>query len=173
MLARVRGKGLGVVADEDLPAMTRVATYPGPLFSAREYERRVRSGKSTGTYAVDFYAPGRDGLPKSGWVLDPGTASGLRGPCRSALAPRVNEPSRRQRPNLMWVWNLPRHALEFWTTRPVRRGRELLACYGTEGNYPRAYGTCCTRAGVEPELHVVAAPGKRPVPYSRWARTLA
>ena len=102
-------------------------------------------------------------------MLDPGEGSGIRAKHARALAPRINEPSPRQRPNLTWVWNLPRHAMEFWTTRDVRAGDELLACYGVEGGYRRGYCTSCVgraKGAVEPELHVVTARGLCPVSYS-------
>ena len=166
-LAQVKRKGLGVVALADIPASTRVATYPGPLWSVEAYESRHARGLTDGTYAVDFYKPGPEGDAMSGWVLDPGEGSGICARHAHALAPRINEPSRGQRPNLMWVWNLPRHAMEFWTTRGVRAGEELLACYGVGGGYRRSYCTSCVGSQtVEPELHVVTARGRQPVPYS-------
>lgn len=174
-LRRMRGRGVGVVAERDLPARRFVATYPGQRYSNEEYELRRARGETDGTYAIEFWRPGRRGVPDNAYVLDPGArpARDGRGPqvlprFAAALAPRVNEPGLGGRPNLMWVWNLPRYRLELWTARRAAAGEELTACYGTSGGYQRGYDTVCAAPppGTEPELHVVTERGGAPVPWS-------
>jgi hypothetical protein len=158
-------KGRGVVARRDLPALTPLATYPGLRASAAAHAARIGRGLSDGKFAIDTFDPRR---PGAAVVLDPGDArGGLLPRFRRGVAPLVNEPGAAGRPNLMWVWNLPRGRLELWTHRAVRAGRELTACYGTGGGYERDYETSCVtrQSEVEPQLHVVDAPGARPVPY--------
>lgn len=157
----VRGKGLGVVASRDLAPHTRVARYPGALRTPEEFEDRVGRGLTAGRYAMGFYALGPRGSLEDR-VLDPGAAGGrLAARYAASLAPRVNEPDPGTRPNLVWVWNLPRAALELWTgARGADRGEELTACYGRGRGYARNYATPCTRSG--PGLYVVLARGQRP-----------
>lgn len=166
----VPGKGLGVVATRDLPAGTYVGTYPGRLYSLDAYASRLDSGRTTSKFAVDFYKPDASGRARDGYVLDPGTGRGeVRPKYADWVAPLVNEPGPAELPNLVWVWNLPSHALEFWTSKAVPAGAELLACYGTEGEYPRGYCTSCVtrQRSVELPLHVILRPWAAPVPYHR------
>lgn len=170
-LVRVRplgAKGLGVLAATDLPAWTFVAPYPGVRYTKAQHAKRVDAGRTDGKFVVDFYRPDVNGVPRSGYVLDPGAVGGggLHPRFRGAVAPLVNEPDARSPPNLTWVWNLPRYRMELWTAAPVRAGQELTLCYGTGGGYRRDYRTSCVVDGVEPQLHVVTRAGARPVPYS-------
>lgn len=163
------GKGRGLVARADLKPYTLIGQYPGHLLTARRHELRMDSGQADGKFAVSFYKPDARGGVRTNYVLDPGDGRGGLLPEFSwALTPLANEPGATGAPNLAWVWNLPKHRLEMWTVRPVRRGEELTVCYGTQGDYKRGYKTACTcgEQRVEPELHVVAAPRMRPVPYS-------
>ena len=164
----IAGKGRGVVATASIPAWRFVASYPGRLCTKPAYTRRWTAGRTTGKYGGDFYEPDERGRPRPR-VLDCGDGEGDLAPeFRGAVAPMVNEPEPDGEPNLMWVWNVPRHRLEFWTTADVRAGEELTACYGAPDGYPRDYCTSCVSRSqeVEPELHVVAAPYTAPVPYS-------
>ena len=170
-IVSVPRKGLGVVATRAIPAWRCVASYPGKLYATDVYARRLRAGLTNGFYAVEFVKLDRlRGRLRRGYVIDPGApGGGVLPDYARAPALRINEPSRGQVPNVAWVWNLPRGTLEFWTTRDVAAGEELLACYGVDGGYQRGYCTPCTgrrRQAIEPELHVVIEPAGRPVPYS-------
>jgi hypothetical protein len=171
-VVRMAGKGLGVVARRAMPALTMVAPYPGELLTTAQYDRRLAAGLTSGTYAISFYKPDRNMALRTNYIVDPGApGGGLLPEYAASAAPRVNEPDAGGAPNTVWVWNLPRHRLELWTARAVARGEELTVCYGNSGGYRRAYRTACfapggARAGVEPELHVVTAPRRRPVRYS-------
>lgn len=167
-LARVAGKGLGVVAARDLGPYTFVCAYPGARMSRREFDRRAEAGATTGRYAVAHYAAAARGSIDFDHVVDPGISRGrLSARHAAALGPRVNEPScGGAPPNLVWVWNAASGDVELWTgARGVRRGAELTACYGTAGGYRRAYCTPCAAPGVEPPLHLVLRAGEAPRPY--------
>lgn len=166
-LARVRGKGVGVVARRDLPPFTFVAAYPGERISQRELQRRAAAGRATGRYAVAHYAV-VGGRVSFNYVVDPGISRGrLSARYAGKLGPRVNEPSDGP-PNLVWVWNVPDETVELWTgARGARRGDELTACYGADGGYARTYATPCAAPGHEPALHAVLRPGDRPRPLSQ------
>ena len=169
-VVKVQGKGMGVVAARDLPPLTFLGTYPGERLTAAEYARRRESGATDGKFAVDFWRPDVNGVVRTNYVVDPGDGHGqLKPRFQHAVAPLINEPGPRASPNVVWVWNLPRYALEHWTIAPVRAGEELTLCYGTAGGYQRSYETSCAGARqgeVEPELHVVTLPGAKPVPFS-------
>lgn len=166
---RMPGKGVGVVAARDLPAWVSIGRYPGVRYTRVQFDRRVVQRQSDGTYAVGFYKPDVNGVPRTNYVLDPGTPDGkVDARFAGSVTPLVNEPDPATGPNLVWAWNLPRYAMEMYTLRAVRAGEELTVCYGTQGGYQRDYQTACVvrQAEVEPLLHVVTRPGARPVPYS-------
>lgn len=161
--------GMGVVAARDLGARVLVGPYPGRRLTLAAHSTRMRSGVTDGKYAVAFFKFDRGGTPRTNYVVDPGDArGGLLPEFGRAVTPLVNEPGDPGTPNLLWAWNLPKGRMEMWTARPVRKGEELTACYGTGGGYERAYRTACTAAAgdVEPELHVVTRARAKPVPYS-------
>lgn len=165
------GKGRGLVAATDVPAMTPVGPYPGLVLGEAAYERRVAAGLTDGTYAVTMWSLSKDGRPRSDRVVDPGApGGGVLPEFAAGVTPFANEPSADVGPNLVWVWNLPRGRMEMWTLRAVRAGEELTVCYGLDGGYARTYATSCVvRPGeVEPELHVVTTPRGKPVPWSSW-----
>ena len=143
-LATLPGKGLGLVARRDLPAHTRVGVYGGKVYSTAAHRRLSKDGATTGKYAVDFFQRGPDNQPKEGFTLEPGAGDGMHPTHANVLAAFINEPGRGQTPNVLWVRNYgtPRERLELWTSRRVRRGEELTACYGS--GYPRRYATPCT-----------------------------
>ncbi len=165
-VAPIPNKGQGVVALRDVPPWTFVGVYPGRVLTDAQYDQRVRRGLTTTTYAVEHLVPGH--------VLDPGAGRGLDPAWRTAIAPRINEPGPTQRPNVVWVWNLPASRVEMWTFRSVRAGTELTACYGVDGGYRRRYCTSCvsgkstnklrTNTRVEPLLHIIDRPGGLPRP---------
>lgn len=161
--------GMGVVAARDLGARVLIGPYPGRRLTLAAHAGRMASRVTDGKYAVAFFKLDRAGTPRTNYVVDPGDARGRLLPeFDRAVTPLVNEPGAGA-PNLVWAWNLPKGRMEMWTARPVRKGEELTACYGTGGGYERDYRTACTAAGtdgVEPELHVVARPRGKPVPYS-------
>lgn len=163
---RIPDKGQGVVAVRDIPAWTLVGPYPGLRTTHAGFSKRKDQGHTTGKYAVDFWKPDKNGHAKTGYVLDPGHGNGtLRPEFAHAVAPMINEPNATP-PNLVWVWNLPKYRMEHWTCVPVKKGQELTICYGTGGGYERDYTTACvSQPGVEPQLHVVATPGGKPVAY--------
>lgn len=169
----IPGKGLGVVARRDLPAFAKIGTYPGERFRSDVHERLLSRGVAGEKYAVDFWVFDRYGKPsdQAQYVIDPGTPGGrLRKRfAKGAVAPYANEPPPGSRPDLMWVWNLPAYSMELWTLKPVKKGRELTVCYGTDGGYRRDYETSCVSPDMEPQLHVVLSPGAKPVPYDENA----
>lgn len=162
-------KGLGVFASRDLPAFAFVAAYPGRYMTRAQHSKLIDAGLATGRYAISFYRPDKNGVVRSNYIVDPGSPDGtVAAEFRGHAAPFVNEPPVSKAPNLVWVWNLPSHRMEYWTLRAVRRGEELTACYGTGGGYLRSYQTSCVvRQGeVEPVLHVLISRGSKPVPYT-------
>lgn len=166
-LAQIPGKGVGVVAIRDVPAWTFIGEYPGRVLTDAQYADRIRRHLTTTTYAVEYMAPGH--------VVDPGGADGGLDPAyAAALAPRINEPNARRRPNVVWVWNLPAARMEMWTFRAVRAGQELTACYGTGGGYVRQYCTSCVGGNAaEPMVHVIQRPGDLPRPITTIPTTTA
>jgi len=161
--------GMGVVAVTGIPPLTKIGTYPGQRYTGAEYGKRREAGLTDGKFAVDFWKPDARGVPRTGYVIDPGNAHGTLLPrFAAAVAPLVNEPGEGGAPNAVWVWNLPKNTLELWSLRAIGAGQEVTLCYGNGGGYVRDYGTsCASRPGeVEPELHVITRPGTRPVPYS-------
>lgn len=144
-LARVPGKGLGLIARRDLAPHTRVGVYGGKVYTAAQHRRMLADGVTTGKYAIDFYARGPRGGVRDGYIMDPGLGDGVHPSHRKLLAPFINEPGPDEEPNVVWVRNysVPRGQMELRTTRHVRRGQELLACYGS--SYPRTYRTSCVR----------------------------
>lgn len=161
-LAAVPGKGLGLVARRDLPAHTRVGVYGGKVYPAARHRQLTDAGDTTGKYAADFYQKGPDGKAKDGYIMDPGSGNGMHPSHANVLAAFINEPASGQSPNVVWVRNYAAatERLELWTSKPVRRGDELTACYG--GKYPRTYATPCTsKPGF---MHYVNAARRTPVP---------
>lgn len=146
-LRHIRGKGLGLVARRGLAAHTRIGVYGGKVYSSADHQRLTSRGVTSGKYAVDFYKRTRQGRVRDQYVMDPGVGDVMAKKHANVLAAFINEPAQGQKASVVWVRNYPAHTLELWTTRAVRAGEELTACYGAE--YARAYATPCTaRPGV-------------------------
>lgn len=165
--------GRGVFALVDIPEMTFVGPYPGRVYSNAAHALAKRRKQTTGEYALDFwmvqperYAPARPGtsgrskrevrirpggnaeqyrykFDSSSWVIDPADGRGILTKYKHAVAPYINEPSVGERANMYWVYNIALHRVEFWTSETIKKGSELLLCYGSL--YPRKYQTSCTR----------------------------
>lgn len=133
----VRGKGRGVVALRDVPAWTCLGPYPGAVRTLQAHERLKARGRASDAYAVQFWDSRPGGRIDDTLVIDPAVGGRLAAPYRHAAAAYVNEPAGRQRPNAAWTWNFPRHRVELWTTRPLKRGEEVCAWYGDA--YDRGY----------------------------------
>ena len=146
--------GWGVFARHAIPANTLVGPYPGTLFTRAGFSDAVARGQTTTTYGMDMWmvAPPTGNSGGAGgfrfvrpgeWVIDPGDARGqVRPEYSHAITPYINEPTLAETPNIKFVYNIPKHRIEFWTSRPVGAGKELLLCYGDK--YARAYATACT-----------------------------
>lgn len=160
-------KGKSLVARRDIPAWTMIGAYPGTRYTLQRFVKRREQGLTDGKFGVDFWkASGATGALSTKYVIDPGDATGTLLPeFANAVAPLVNEPDPGQAPSLVWVWNVPKYRIEMWSSKPIRAGEELTICYGD--GYPRGYATGCTRAGVEPYLHAIAAGRAKPVHWTR------
>jgi hypothetical protein len=159
-LRALPGKGLGLVARRALRAHTRVGVYGGRVYPGAAHRRLVASGAVTGKYAIDFFAQGRGGKVEDDLIMEPGAGDAMDRRHANVLAAYVNEPGAGQVPNVVWVRNYGAGTMELWTTRAVRRGEELTACYGT--GYARDYATPCTaRPGA---LHYLRPGMARPRP---------
>lgn len=161
--------GEGVFATRDLPAFTSLGAYPGRVYRMDVFDELVSRGQRSNKFALFFFAMYPDGnfitqdeydsrgkLLFHGWLLDPSTrnpktrAEMLQVDPRYAnsFTPYLNEPAPGQSANTCYVMNLVRNRMELWTYEPVRRGEELLLCYGD--SYDRTtpngtkYTTGCT-----------------------------
>lgn len=164
-------KGTGVFALTNIPADTYIGLYPGRLYTRRAYENALGRGEASLKYGMDmwmvvprgsngaytFYKPGT-------WFIDPSTADGLRPEYAHAVTPYINEPSKGQRPNVRMVYNIPKHSVEFWTSRSIKKDDELTMCYGSK--YGRNYDTPCSKNNInEDEEYVIYDAGQTvPVP---------
>lgn len=169
---------MGVFATRDLPKHTFVAAYPGRVYLESEWKKL---NKPSTTYMVGMFSivksRGKYAIDTSALVIDPSDASGKRITERykQSAAPYFNEPVARQEaikgkppgwfrsgmtkyqpleahPNSMWVWNLADKRLEVWTWAAVRKGEELLLCYGPD--YARTYETSCTTRSIATHMVV-------------------
>ena len=162
-----KGRGMGVFALTEIPEMTFIGPYPGRVYSDAAYDEAKKMKLTTGEYGLDFWMPrpvARNtavvaGRPNrqvrarrpnigytyeydDGWVIDPADGKGNIMPrFINAVAPYINEPGRQEQSNMYWVYNIPRHRVEFWTSEKIKKGDELLLCYGT--TYDRSYETSC------------------------------
>lgn len=139
-LARLDGKGWGLVARKRLPSHTPIGTYAGQVYRAADYHRAFTAAQAK--YAIDFFVRGPRGRVDTGYIMDP--SSQIRRKRANVLAAFINEPTVGQRPNVVWVRNYESGTMQLWTMRPVRRGEEVSTCYGP--GYARTYKTPCTRS---------------------------
>lgn len=161
-LVTINGKGQGVVASRYLPKYTRIGVYPGRVYKENVWDRLQKAGALNNKYAIDFFEL-VDGRLKEGHViLDPSIGKGIDPQFKTALAPRLNEPTGPQRlANCSWVYNLAKSppTLEVWTDTDVQIGTELTLCYGD--SYPRSWQTTCQSS---PPVRMYLLPGyRRPV----------
>ena len=147
--------GKGVFATEDLPANAFVGAYPGRVYRDREFVKMVEEGRRTGEYAVAFFQIRPTGtIDYKNLTIDPTNGPGRIDPRFAASACLyVNEPTAPLGPNLMWVINVVRNRIEMYTYSSVKKGHELLICYG--GAYARGYKTSCETAGVTIVRHLI------------------
>lgn len=149
----IPGKGKGVVALQHVPAWTLVGPYPGRVYTADEHQALKEKGLIDDEYAVEFWS-GRPGERiREDRVLNPRARGAFVPRYAEAIAPFVNEPSPSTKPNLVWVWNFPKHRIEMWTRRDIRPGEELSICYGEY--YERSYDTKCLED--EPSRRVIGS----------------
>lgn len=133
-----------LVARKALPAHTFVAAYPGWVYHKSAFAAMVATGVRSTKYTVDMFGMRPDGDMEFSWVVDPTNGVNRVAPqFKTALAPFANEPSPGAVANMRWVWNLVDGTVEYWTSRAVKAGEELLICYGTQ--YQRNYGVGCAR----------------------------
>jgi hypothetical protein len=156
-LADIEGKGRGLVARRDVPAWTLVGPYPGRVYTYAQHGALKARGVCDDEYAVEFWDSRPGGRIGETVVLDPRVGGEFR---YAGVTPFVNEPSASQRPNVVWVWNFPKHRIELWTSRALRAGDELTVCYGDA--YERKYRTRCSEEGVEPARYALGYGARRP-----------
>lgn len=125
-------KGWGVFAKKDIAENTKLLLYPGIVYKSKD------SSVKDSTYAWAFYmvygTPGHQKLDDN-FTIDAGDIHG-QVMYENSFAPFVNEPDKGTRPNVAPVMNLTRRigseaspALEYWTTKPIKAGEEILICY--------------------------------------------
>lgn len=165
-IRQVGGKGLGVVAQDDIHAWTFIGVYPGKTFTTKQHQARKAKGIATDEYAIEFWTGTKGEKIDFDFIRDPReNGTWIRPEYAHAIAPHMNEPGPTDRPNVVWVWNFPKKRMEFWTKDPVPKGEEITICYGQ--HYGREYKTACTEAAVEPQRYAIAKPAqKAPQPYS-------
>jgi hypothetical protein len=172
-VANVPGKGRGVVAARNIQAMRFLGTYPGHIFTKAQHDAGVARGELALTYMWQFWDILPDGTVSEDARLDPAVVDPRTGTARmapqfaGAVLPFVNEPSapprlaRTAAANAAWVYNLPGRSIDLWSTRGIRKGEEVTACYG-EG-YERNYKHTCTR---QDTMRVIRREGDEPLfPY--------
>lgn len=156
---KIRGKGWGVVARRDIPKWTLIGPYPGIVSTEEHHESLKKKGVVDDEYAVEFWSSSPGGPISEHMILNPRFKGRMLPVFRGCITPFVNEPDTRKRPNVAWVWNFPKHRIEMWTAKPVKRGEELTICYGQY--YGRKYNTKCQRKGVELPRRVIGSPDQR------------
>ena len=138
-----RGGDFGVVALENIPAHKRIMVYPGKI---------IGTGNSNdGRYTWSFFRvdPKKGTMTANAVNISAGnTVYRFNANGRPKFAaPFVNEPPRGARGNIQVVWNLirkPVPAIEYWSSRAIRRGDELFVCYGRDYNRnDYAVGSTC------------------------------
>lgn len=153
----VPGKGVGVVARRDLPAWTCLGPYPGKVFTADQHDELKKKGILDHEYALDFFKAVPGAAIMESDVIDPRDAKDLEVPPEFDYPTLyLNEPDSTRRPNVAWVWNFPKRRVEMWTATDVRKGEELVICYGT--GYTRSYKTSCEIPGVEHFRYAIGHP---------------
>lgn len=156
---KIPGKGWGVVARRDIPKWTLIGPYPGIVSTEEEHEALKLKGVADDEYAVEFWSSFPGGPISEHMILNPRFRGRMLSTFRKSITPFVNEPDTRKRPNVAWVWNFPKHRIEMWTARRVKKGEELTICYGQY--YGRKYNTKCQRKGVELPRRVIGSPHQR------------
>lgn len=153
----VPGKGVGVVARRDVPAWTCLGPYPGKVYTSEEHDELKKKGILDHEYALDFFRAVPGAAIRESDVIDPRDAKDQAVPPEFDYPTLyLNEPDADRRPNVAWVWNFPKRRVEMWTATDVRRGEELVICYGT--GYTRSYKTSCEIPGVEHFRYAIGHP---------------
>lgn len=156
---KVPGKGWGVVARRRVPKWTLVGPYPGWVCTETHHELMKGRGVADDEYAVEFWKSEPGGPIDEKHIINPRFRGRMSSEFGRCVAPFVNEPDTRKRPNLAWVWNFPRRRVEMWTARAIKKGEELTICYGQY--YHRPYNTKCQRKGVELARRAIGTAGQR------------
>lgn len=162
-----------VVATARLPANAFVAAYPGRVYDREAWEDLVHAGRLSTKYGVDLFEVVPGGTVRVGHlVVDPTDATNRVSPAFArALGPFVNEPGPGQQHNLRWVYNLPLGRIEYWTTRDVPAGAELLVCYGDGYEPERRRANYRTACGTDARFWYILEPGGAPRPLAFDVRT--
>ena len=164
-LDSIEGKGLGVRAVEDIPEGTCLGPYPGKVYTMKDHMALKVQGKVDDQYAIEFWDSTPGGTIREGLVVNPMLEGRSLPDKYMCAAPFVNEPGPEDTPNLAWVWNFPKHRVEMWTIRDVKKGEELTICYGQA--YPRGYKSNCTQPGVEAPRMAIGREGDTPQDWFR------
>lgn len=136
--------GKGVFARRNIKDSVLVGTYPGTVYTDKQYAALVKKHPRFDTHAVDFWGvEARTGRIQRTYVITPGSTDGSLVPrFADAVTPYLNEPLPGRMPNAFWVWNLAKHVVEVHTYRRIPAGEEVCICYGNM--YARSYPTACT-----------------------------
>jgi hypothetical protein len=146
--------GLGVFANRDIPGWSQLLVYPGRVYYNKDWNRAYRdaAGKTTRAYAIGFFRLRPDNTIRRDLTLDPspphdGTV--VDWPFRKYCGPFVNEPAPGERPNAVWVLDVPAQKLCLYSYEGgIRKDQEVMVCYGP--GYVRSYRTSCTASGWRP-----------------------
>lgn len=156
-VASVPGKGVGVLARRDLPAWTCLGPYPGKVYTVEQHDALKAKGILDHEYALDFFRAVPGAVVQETDTIDPREHREREVPPEFDYPTLyLNEPDDTRRPNVAWVWNFPRRRVEMWTATDVRRGEELVICYGQ--GYTRSYKTSCEIPGVEHFRYAIGHP---------------
>lgn len=158
-------KGFGVFARRDIPPWSPLCVYPGHVYSVN----LKLDPKDPRVYAVDHFRVMGDGALRRDVVLDPaplarGEGSKLDDLFAGCMAPRLNEPSAGEVPNVVWVNDVAAQRVYLYSfDKPIRMGEELLITYGPKYGPYRGWSESDACTGVTrtrilfdgPTLHAV------------------
>lgn len=143
---RVKG-GWGVFARRPIRAWQPLLVYPGRVFYNRDWNNMYPRGSTDRRFAVGFFRVRPDGSVRRDLTLDPSPPAdgGALDPLFAPyMAPYLNEPSKGERANAVWVTDVPAHKLMVYSLVDIPAGAEVLVCYGPSASYKRNYRTPCT-----------------------------
>ena len=159
----IAGKGFGVFARRDIPPWTPLCVYPGHVYSVNKHH----DTEDPRRYALSFFRVMSDGAIRRDVVVDPsplrdGLGSTVDDAFAGCMAPRLNEPSQGEAPNVVWVMDVPAQRIFLYSyDRGLKMGEELLIHYGS--TYPRTWqestGSVVTHTRIlfdGPAIHAVS-----------------